>query len=84
MTHELWPYLEKHMGARLRALKPGKLRAVLIRFLEDDLSTLKERADRHTLGNVSAWVRLSALAYEPEEKNLFSGNEPLLKKVKRL
>ena len=60
--------------ARLKELQPSK-KILAIRFSEKDLAELKRRAGIYAGGNVSAWIRYSALTHEPKREELADGEE---------
>jgi hypothetical protein len=41
------------------------MKGKLVKFTDDDAEAIQAKADRHTGGNVSAWLRHAGKRYEP-------------------
>lgn len=48
----------------------NKIKTYTLRLTENDLIEIKKNADQYFAGNMSAWVRYSAINLKPKKSNL--------------
>jgi len=63
--------------ARLREYKTSKMKVINFKASRGDMKQIKEKADKYTEGNVSAWIRYAATQLEPKKRDLLPEPPPV-------
>lgn len=55
--------------------KKKKPKMINIRVSEDELKAIHEQAEKYTSGNITAWIKYTALNYRPKKSELHKGDQ---------
>jgi hypothetical protein len=50
---------------RQQAKKPNRENKIILRVTEDEKKAIEQQAGKHANGNVSEWIRIASIIFEP-------------------